>query len=292
MTRTTLVLVHGRSQQGRDPEELKKTWLDTLRLGLGTARSGVLETVDIVLPYYGDMLDQLASQTQDSIPADIRVRDSIDGVDAGYRSFEAEVVAGVQGRLGLTDGQVDLFVTNEVRVRGIENWEWVQSVLGAADSIPGISAAAIEAFTRDVYVYLNRPAVRQAVNDVVDAALPAGRTVVIGHSLGSVVAYDVLRNATRPLDIPLYVTVGSPLGVGPIRRALTPIHTPAALRGWFNAFDERDVIALSALDATAFPVVPPIENYNQVHNRTENAHGITGYLNDPVVAGRIHDALL
>lgn len=292
MTRPTLVLVHGRAQQGRDPAELTRIWLDTLRLGLGRERSAILTEVDVKLPFYGDVLDGFVQGMQGSIPADIIVRGDLAGIDEDYRRFHAEMVEGVRLNLNLTEAQAELFMVDAVRERGALNWEWVQALLRAADTIPGVSAGAIERFTRDVYLYLSSAKVRKAVNGIVDAAIPSGKTVVVGHSLGSVVAYDVLRTATRPLDIPLYVTVGSPLGVGPIRRTLMPLRFPARVKSWYNALDERDTVALHPLDAATFPIDPPVENYTKVRNGTENAHGIAGYLNDPIVAKRIHDALV
>ena len=61
--------------------------------------------------------------------------------------------------------------------------------------------------------------------------------------------------------------------------------------GWFNAMDQRDVVALYPLDGTHFPIDPAIENKTDVDNDTENRHGISGYLTDKVVAKRIYDAL-
>ena len=37
---------------------------------------------------------------------------------------------------------------------------------------------------------------------------------------------------------------------------------------------------------------PPVENKTDVKNRTNNQHGINGYLDDKDVARRIHDALV
>jgi hypothetical protein len=56
--------------------------------------------------------------------------------------------------------------------------------------------------------------------------------------------------------------------------------------------DERDVVALYPLDAANFPVDPPIENKRDVDNPTSNRHGISGYLSDPVVARRLHEAVV
>ena len=62
----------------------------------------------------------------------------------------------------------------------------------------------------------------------------------------------------------------------------------------FNALDQRDVVALYPLDSVNFPLdpaVPAIENKRDVRNKTDNRHGITGYLDDAEVARRIHEAL-
>jgi hypothetical protein len=58
--------------------------------------------------------------------------------------------------------------------------------------------------------------------------------------------------------------------------------------------DERDVVALYPLATSVFPLdpaQPSIENKIDVRNRTQNRHGIPGYLDDAVVARRIYDAV-
>jgi hypothetical protein len=58
--------------------------------------------------------------------------------------------------------------------------------------------------------------------------------------------------------------------------------------------DTRDAVSLYPLDVQHFPLTPPvrpIENKIDVDNPTDNRHGISGYLGDPVVAKRIYDAV-
>jgi hypothetical protein len=76
-----------------------------------------------------------------------------------------------------------------------------------------------------------------------------------------------------------------------IKAALAPIEHPQCVTRWFNAMDERDVVALFPLTAERFNVDPAIENKNDVRNHTSNRHGISGYLDDAEVARRIHTAL-
>ena len=112
-------------------------------------------------------------------------------------------------------------------------------------------------------------------------------TVVVGHSLGSVVAYNVLRAAGKT-SVRAYVTLGSPLGIRGISASLeTPLKNAAGVRGWFNGYDQRDVVALNPLDQTFFPVNSLITNDDTLANTTDNHHGIVSYLDKAAVAKSI-----
>lgn len=56
--------------------------------------------------------------------------------------------------------------------------------------------------------------------------------------------------------------------------------------------DERDVVALYPFDKEHFPVDPEFKNKTNVDNKTDDRHGIAGYLGDQDVARRIYDALV
>ena len=181
-------------------------------------------------------------------------------------------------------------------LRGILNWGWVQKALSLIDrKIPGASSASVALATNDVYQYLHKPSFREKMEDGVRSAFVAGtETIVVSHSLGTVVAYNVLAADSPPPDIkvPLFITLGSPLGVKVVKEKIQrPLVNPSCVGHWFNAMDDRDVVSLFPLDAKNFEVVPGIENKTDVDNPTSNRHGISGYLGDPVVARRIHDAL-
>jgi hypothetical protein len=107
------------------------------------------------------------------------------------------------------------------------------------------------------------------------------------------VAYNVLSKlpANAP-DIPLFLTLGSPLGIRAISQQLeTPLAKPRGVRRWVNARDPRDVVALHPLDSNYFDINPPIEDFSGVDNFDPNRHSIEGYLADPFVLRCIHDAL-
>ncbi|MGO7659737.1 hypothetical protein ACC702_33980 [Rhizobium ruizarguesonis] len=290
---TKLIFVHGRAQERRDPLLIRKEWEDALAVGLGDRADEFFKKVDVRLPFYGDILDEYARQVDKDIPADVAVRGQGEVTEPEYSAFVTEMCGLIQQNLRISNQQIAAHATCDVLQRGPKNWGWVQALLQAADAIPGVSAYSIQKVTRDVYLYLSRSKVRGHVNQIVeDEIKESGPLVIIGHSLGSVVGYDVLRNK-KDLRAKAYITVGSPLGVGPIMRVLRPINYPAGVGSWFNAFDERDVVALNSLDVKHFPIKGgEVTNYDQVRNRTDNAHGISGYLSDPVVVHHIYEAVM
>lgn len=277
-----LVFVHGRAQHGKDAAALKQEWIIALKAGL--AKSGLALPVaddEIRFPYYGDTLDQIVKGSRVEDAVDVVVRGV--PVSSDEEAFFADYLAELQASSALPD--------NAGAQRGPLNWGWVQAFLSVLDkTVPFASAAGVALFTNDVYQYLHRKDLRKLMDDGVRSAFVAGsEAVVVSHSLGTIVAYNVLQNPA--LKVPLFVTLGSPLGVSAVKRKLQPVSHPPAVGRWFNAMDERDVVALYPLTSDHFAVFPPIENLTTVQNFTENRHGIAGYLSDKDVARRIHDAL-
>lgn len=293
MSTKRLVFVHGRAQEHKDSVALKAEWVGALRAGL--AKSGLalpLAEADIKFPYYGQTLYDLVSDASDV--ANVVVRGTGAAVTDEQR-FQQAVLEEVMAARGITDDEVDAALSADVRERGPMNWEWVHGILKAIDNhIPGASGASIALATRDVYQYLKNPGVRDTIEKGVRQAMAPGvPTIVVSHSLGTVVAYNLLRRegAAQGWNVPLFITLGSPLGVKAIKQAIAPIEHPSCAQRWFNAMDERDVVALYPLTQNRFDVNPAIENKTNVSNHTSNRHGITGYLDDAEVTQRIHAAL-
>jgi hypothetical protein len=296
-----LIFIHGRAQEHKDSTALKQEWLEALHEGL--AKSGLtlpLRDADIRFPFYGDTLFDLVAGRSSSDAAAVVVRGT--EADRDEMRFVRAVLEEVRTQVGITDAQLADVAGSDVVQRGPQNWEWLQGVLRAVDRfVPHGSGAAIALATRDVYQYLNNTAIRLQIDDGVAQALTAGRdAVVVSHSLGTVVAYHLLstQGVARGWETPLFITLGSPLGISEVRKAVRgsagPLRCPPCASAWFNAMDERDVVALFPLTTGVFPLdpaQPSIENKTDVSNRTQNRHGIAGYLDDAEVARRIYDAV-
>lgn len=132
--------------------------------------------------------------------------------------------------------------------------------------------------------------------------------LVIGHSLGSVIAYDTLWELTYEeklqgkIDL---LTIGSPLGMHYVRRHLLgmngnkKISYPKLIRQWINISSEGDIIALERNFHDVFEemiklkLLDSIEDhshgiYNYFHNAEGlNTHRSYGYLVNPAVGNTI-----
>lgn len=290
-----LILIHGRAQQDKDAQALKDSWIEAWRRGL--AKSGLNQPIShekIHFPYYGDTLRDLAKGGAGGKVAEIIVKG--DDAEDEEREFIRQYILELQRKLGIDEDEILAEGGDEVVQKGPQNWEWLHSVLKVVDRrFPGASGASVALATRDVYKYLRNPGIQTIIDSGVRQAFAGGgETVVVSHSLGTVVAYNLIRREGTILgwQIPLFITLGSPLAIKVIRTSLAPLRHPDCVGDWFNAMDERDVVALYPLTSKNFAITPPITNKTDVSNHTANRHGIEGYLDDAEVAKRIYDAVI
>jgi hypothetical protein len=212
-------------------------------------------------------------------------------VQTGAEELRTEMLAELAAANVLPGSEILKNFDGDVTERGFQNWKWVQAILRTLDGTP-TGARLLDLVTRDVSVYLTYGGLRSQIRKLVSSEIPSGASVFVLHSLGTVVGYDVLKER-RDVRTPLLVTVGSPLGMKSIQAHLDPpLVRPGNPEAWLNARDPRDVVALVPLDDAHFHVNPAVEDKSDVDNTTDNRHGIDGYLDDPVVAGRIHDAVM
>lgn len=133
------------------------------------------------------------------------------------------------------------------------------------------------------------------------------RVLLIGHSLGSVIAYDTLWELSHQEGVHGKVdllTIGSPLGMHYVQRRLMGMNEnkgntyPSLIKHWINISSEGDIIALERNFRNSYKsmlkqgLVKSIEDHsNGIYNffRSNaglNCHRSYGYLVNPAV-GRI-----
>ncbi|MFD7369048.1 hypothetical protein ACFV4I_22555 [Nocardiopsis alba] len=123
--------------------------------------------------------------------------------------------------------------------------------------------------SREVYRYLFVPELARPVRDRVARNLAENTSIVVAHSLGSVIAYDLLRGDEIPSGWGIrkrtLITCGSPLGFPTVRRALGfedgTILDPLPGVHWVNVYDEKDVVTAGrGLDQEPFVIDEKVDN--------------------------------
>ncbi|WP_245436429.1 hypothetical protein [Methylobacterium sp. V23] len=122
------------------------------------------------------------------------------------------------------------------------------------------------------------------------------RILLVAHSMGSVIAYDVLRLLEREapsLRVEHLVTVGSPLGLAKVKLKIEAecgvARVPNNIRHWTNLADGNDIVAVTGALAEDF--VPSDAGIEVVDHRVvndyrrptgePNHHKSYGYLRTP-----------
>lgn len=149
----------------------------------------------------------------------------------------------------------------------------------------------------DLRDYYGKSDVRNRVRNRLANALQRhanNRVCLIAHSMGSIIAYDVLRMLEQhPPGIDHFVTIGSPLGLPivtqHVREEFSNTLVPQQVRQWTNLADPRDKIALDCSLADDYRPTPGgirVQN-DLVHNDyvdragKNDRHNSYGYLRTP-----------
>jgi subtilisin family serine protease len=157
---------------------------------------------------------------------------------------------------------------------------------------------------QDVYEFFfdaeRRKAMRASLLDRLSTG--GGPFVVIGHSQGSMIAYDVLCGLDpTAFEIPLFITIGSPLGLTEVQDQLKRLTgqrgglaVPRCVKCWVNVSDPLDPVSLD------HRLRNDIRSRGSVHvedfiarnpDSPRDPHSATGYLQMSVVRQAVQRAV-
>ncbi|MFI6985778.1 alpha/beta fold hydrolase [Embleya sp. NPDC050154] len=261
-----IVLVHGIAQEYRSAHTLEEEWVP--RLARGVKAAGFPEVadrlwkyrhtrrgIDARMAFYGDLLRRHPSQGEmidEDIQHEVTARIGREWLDRAAvrgsvppeRQRAAREIARLEGGPGETGRTVVLSPTC-----GLAGLRWF-----AADG-PGSAGGFVNKALTQLTRYLTDDQTRNRVLDRVGAEIGFDTKVVIGHSLGAVVAYELAHRLRRPL--PLLITLGSPLGPDTVVDSWVrpqPAQPPAFVENWVNLADRDDLVAADPTLSRMFPV--------------------------------------
>ncbi len=116
-----------------------------------------------------------------------------------------------------------------------------------------------------------------------------GPFVLVAHSQGTMIAYaTLLEYAAADLDVELFLTIGSPLGLEETRDQLVKmgvkgarerLPVPACVKRWVNVYDSKDPVAQNTGLASFYLGDIGVEDVNRDNlDHARDAHSATGYL--------------
>ncbi|MBB5707809.1 hypothetical protein [Sphingopyxis panaciterrulae] len=240
----TLVFIHGIAQ---DPDPghagaITESWRGALAKHDGDGR---IDAQPRLLCYYGDILHRYSRQRR--LPHWADPVSLMTGADGGLMlDLLIEIVQSVDFRLlGLPAPPPSMLVIADTR-------DFLGPISAYLSLLPADLIALLRRFLLEADIYFTTPAAAAEIDTRVlhtlGPALAAGdRPVVVGHSLGSVIAWKLLAQweaAGRAGQVRQFVTMGSPLALRTIRkRAPQPFRRPAFVAEWRNYYAATDLVA-------------------------------------------------
>ena len=204
-----IVVMHGAGRGSGKPNVAAQQLHDALVSGLRAAGLTNAEEQDVRLAFYGE-LGREGQSADNARPTDLQL------------AIAHEVLAngGVDEQAGV--GRLADLVTR------------LHEVAGADKHV-------LTRFLIDVDAYFGSPDVRERALEAARSACleSSGPTVLLGHGLGSVIAYDLLTtDESEALHVESLLTFGSPLGLPSIRKQVEWTHPqtpfPPGVRRWID----------------------------------------------------------
>ena len=299
-----IVLVHGIDQQNKSADSLESSWLPALAGGVRNA--GYTSLADKIsgrqistrMAFYGGLFRKPGQQGGgvDTSDLDEERRKFAESLGFEWLTRAAESSGGDSSvaRIELTylqgtgTGEQGPKRAFRSAIASLARLRWFATV--GMDFAERFINRALTQTT----LYLTEPEIREKAQRAVLDLIDEKTEIVIGHSLGSVVAYEAVHKLKNPL--PLLVTIGSPLGLRTIvyeKLSPQPPSFPPLLKRWVNVADRNDLVAAEPDITNMFTPIPPgsiFEGSFTVDNGSE-PHSGDFYLSSVNVGRPVGDTL-
>jgi hypothetical protein len=270
-----IVGVHGIGQQQFGRAQLLRDWVPAISDGVEAATGEARSDLAVDIAFYGNVfLREVAVAAKGATRA--AAENLLDDLDSAELSDLDEAVAEI---VSADEVEAAAELPPVMGTRHVPSW--LQVRFRAIDAKFGAAAGVLYVGElRQVRRYLADPMVKARVDEIVarkiaDAA--GGVRILVGHSLGSVVAWEFVRqHPDHELD--LLVTLGSPLGLRMVRSRLPEQGrtggVPQQASRWVNVRDRGDPVACAGDLTTWWPGVA--DRY--VDNGRDDVHNACRYL--------------
>ncbi|UJV43949.1 alpha/beta fold hydrolase [Streptomyces sp. AMCC400023] len=231
-----IIGIHGIAQQHNGRHQLLNKWLLALLDGveLAVGRDRYEPSLDLV--FYGDLFRKSVNDTKGSVTLDDLSEDDL----RFFAEVQKEIVdpSAPQPPVMTVGKGFDKPLPAPVARLAT----WLDNRFGVAGRMLFLGDLA------QVRSYLHDDALATVVFDRAKEVFGPRPRVLIGHSLGSVIAYEALC-IVPDHGVETLITLGSPLALRSVRDGLRPRsrsrapELPPGVSRWFNLYDPRDPVA-------------------------------------------------
>ncbi|MEO9822878.1 MAG: hypothetical protein ABJF50_00475 [Paracoccaceae bacterium] len=262
----TVVFIHGISNMPK-PSTLLSLWENSF--ATDTTESAGLEVANYgassELVYWSDVLYPDYAKTRsgaESANTSLEMSNAIRGDTASLEEVSEEWVRRISEALEVdSDDLRSSTAPSESDVDGAS----ISAAAAEAIPLPWIlKKPLMRTFVRDAHHYLFnvkhsprkgtgyhvRDEIRNRFLAKLEDASKGGPVIVVAHSLGTVIAYDCLKNVPECPKIQSLITVGSPLGMTEMQDKLDPGYSrddgfarEKIASAWYNVYDPVDVVS-------------------------------------------------
>ena len=253
-------------------------WQSTLEKSLRRTGHPCLDGVTILAPQYAQALNGIDESQE--LPGRTFKTPNRDAAKLNRRNFERRLSA-VERRISRQD---------EEHIINVALADKAQRLHKAA-----VDAALTAPLFKQAANYLKNEQIRaQVLNRVLAVTPKSGKLVIVAHSLGSVIAADLLLRLPVDVEVSALVTIGSPLANGRFKLedlgdALSD--PPSNLGWWVNFRNAWDPVAIRRGLSSVFPWL--LDHTINTHFDIDMvaAHSATVYLDHSTVADTIGHAV-
>ncbi len=298
-----LIFVHGINNESYTPAEIQKEWSEALKSQLIGEGKKWWDNVEIRTAYYANVLHSEEQSWKQDI--EVTTRMSVDSPASDYADDAiASMYLELQNAYNLDNETVAAELDYEDEIAAVSRMaagihkKWLKAIARALEKvIPSAGNGLARTFLSQAAAYLNKPGVFESINELVNDQVfhnlqSNEKTVVVSHSLGTIISYVLLRRLQTSDKIPLFVTLGSPLGIKIVKDRINgPYIRPPSVSKWINGSDPEDFVALHpTLNEETFGPANII-NIESIENGYEDAHSISRYLQEERIAREIEQVL-
>jgi hypothetical protein len=302
-----VVFVHGIAQE-QSAEDLQiGTWLPALAGGVRNAGNNELANriydngkpgdLDVRMAFYGNLFSTDTPLPEPITREQLETTPLPEGTDEvllqefGQYLLESAATSAkskadrhiAAGQLDIVSGKAGEAMGPRALLRPVMNG--LSQLRWFTDPVMKVAAPTVWHALTQVTRYLSDDSIRSKAQQRVLDLIDDDTRLVIGHSLGSVVAYESMHNTDHPAAL---ITLGSPLGLKNVvyregRLQRWPAHVPEAATSWYNFAAEDDLVAARLDIAPYFPPAPgkDVTPVSHIVDTGSKPHDITHYLTKP-----------